>query len=89
MMHPLRTMENCGSQQREPATVHCCVERSRTVRAADPIHLRRASRPPEQGKWGRGRSASPWRRLENNLAMAQRNSAVEVNYRDGSPNRTW
>ena len=54
---------------------HCCIERSRIVGAVDPTHLRRTSQPPEQGKWGQGRGASSCGRLQNHLAMAQRNSA--------------
>jgi hypothetical protein len=57
---------------------HCCIERSRMVRAVDPIHIRRTSRPPEQGKWGQGRGASRCGRLEYHLAMAQRNSALRL-----------
>ena len=47
------------------------------VRTADPIHLRRTSQPSEQGKWTHERGASPCGRLENHLAMAQRNSALD------------
>jgi hypothetical protein len=54
---------------------HCCIERSRMVRAADPINLRRTSQRPEQGKWGHERDASPCGRVQNHLAMAQCNSA--------------
>ena len=55
---------------------HCCIERSRTLRAADPIHIRCTSQPPEQAKRRHERVASPCGRLRNQLAMAQRNSAV-------------
>ena len=37
---------------------HCCIERPRTVGAADPMYQRRASPRPEQGKWGHERGAT-------------------------------
>jgi hypothetical protein len=48
------------------------------VRAADPINLRRTSQRPEQGKWGHERDASPCGRVQNHLAMAQCNSAIDT-----------